>query len=276
MIPDIAPGHISIKYGFKGPNFSIISACSTGAHCIGNSYNMIKNNEAEIIITGGTEASITPLSIAGFSNMKALSKQTDKNIACRPFDLKRDGFVMGEGSGILVLESFESATKRNANILGEIVGYSATADAYHLTSPDPNGNGAKSAMINALSYANIGPNRIDYINTHGTSTQLNDMIETNAIKNVFKDHAYNISLNSTKSMTGHLLGAAGAIESIASILAIKDSIIPPTINYKNYDSKCDLNYTPNKAMIKKCQYAISNTFGFGGHNASIIFKKYAN
>ena len=276
MIPDIAPGHISIKYGFKGPNFSIISACATGTHCIGNAYNMIKNNEADIIISGGTEASITPLSIAGFSNMKALTKQTDKNIACRPFDLHRDGFVMGEGSGIVILESLESALRRDANILCEIVGYAATADAYHITSPDPNGRGAQSAMHKAINNAEINSNEIEYINTHGTSTKFNDIIETNAIKKVFKKHAYNISLNSTKSMTGHLLGATGAIESIASILSIKNSIIPPTINYKNVDPECDLNYTPNKFISKECNYALSNTFGFGGHNASIIFKKYIN
>ena len=276
MISDIASGHISIKYGFKGPNYSIVSACATGNHCIGNAYNMIKNNETEIVLAGGTEASISPLAISGFSNMKALSKQTDKNIACRPFDSLRDGFVMGEGCGMLMLESLESAEKRNAEILGEIIGYAATADAHHLTSPDPDGLGAISSMTKALNNAKIKPEKIDYINAHGTSTKYNDLIETQAIKKVFDKHAYNLSISSSKSMTGHLLGAAGAIESIASILTLKNSIISPTINYKNKDLDCDLDYTPNTSKNKNCSYALSNTFGFGGHNATLIFKKFLN
>ena len=276
MISDIASGHISIRYGFTGPNFSIVSACATGNHCIGNAYNMIRNNESDVILAGGTEASISPLSIAGFSNMKALSKQTDKNIACRPFDSMRDGFVMGEGSGILVLESLESAINRDVEILGEIIGYSATADAHHLTSPDPNGKGAINAMKIALKNSNIKPEDIDYINAHGTSTKYNDLIETKAIKEVFSDYAYNISISSSKSMTGHLLGAAGAIESIVSLLTIKNSVITPTINYKNKDLDCDLNYTPNQSQEKVSKYALSNTFGFGGHNSTIVFKKYTN
>ena len=274
MISDIASGHISIKYGFKGPNYSIVSACATGNHCIGNAYNMIRNNETEIVLAGGTEASISPLAISGFSNMKALSKQTDKNIACRPFDSLRDGFVMGEGCGMLMLESLDSAKARNANIFGEIIGYAATADAYHLTTPDPNGSGAISSMKTALDNAKINPEKIDYINAHGTSTKYNDLIETEAIKKVFNKHAYNLSISSSKSMTGHLLGAAGAIESIASILSINNSMITPTINYKNKDLNCDLDYTPNKSMNKNCNFALSNTFGFGGHNATLIFKKF--
>ena len=274
MITDIASGHISIKYGFRGPNYSVVSACATASHAIGDAYKMIKYNDADIIIAGGSEAGISPLSIAGFSNMKALSKNPDINKACRPFDSKRDGFVMGEGSGILILENLTSALKRNANILAEIVGYGATADAYHLTSPIPGGHGAKTAMSIAINEAKVKKTNIDYINTHGTSTPFNDKNETIAIKNLFKNHAYKISLSSSKSMTGHLLGAAGAVESIASILSIMKSTITPTINYKNNDIECDLNYTPNSSVKKDVNYALSNTFGFGGHNASILFKKY--
>ena len=275
MISDIAAGQISIRHGFKGINYGIVSACATGSHAIGDAYRQIRYGDADIIISGGSEASISPMSIAGFANMKALTKNPDINTACRPFDLNRDGFVMGEGSGILVLESEKSALKRNANILCEIVGYGATADAFHITSPIPDGLGASKAMEIALNENKIKAQDIDYINAHGTSTPFNDKNETKAIKNTFKKHAYNLNISSTKSLTGHLLGAAGSVEAIACILAINNSFIPPTINYQDVDPNCDLNYTPNKSINKKINYAMSNTFGFGGHNASLIFKNYA-
>ena len=274
MISDIAAGHISIKYGFKGINYGVVSACATGSHAIGDAYRQIKHGYEDIIIAGGCEAPITPMSIAGFSNMKALTQNPDINSACRPFDLNRDGFVMGEGAGILVLESEKSAIDRNANILCEIIGYGATADAYHLTSPIPEGAGASKAMQIALNENNTNIESIDYINAHGTSTPFNDKNESSAIKNTFNNFAKKIHISSTKSMTGHLLGAAGAIEAIACILSIKNSFIPPTINYSTPDPECDLNYTPNKSIFSEVNYAMSNTFGFGGHNASLIFKKY--
>ena len=274
MISDIAAGNISIKYGFKGINYAVVSACATGSHAIGDAYKTIKHGDADIIIAGGTEAGISPLSIAGFSNMKALTKNSNINNACRPFDVNRDGFVMGEGCGLVVLESLESALKRKANIISEIVGYGATADAHHLTTPSPDGIGAQAAMQLAINEANISIIDIDYINTHGTSIKYNDKNETTAIKSLFKKHAYRLSLNSTKSMTGHLLGAAGGIESIATIMSINESLVPPTINYLDKDPECDLNYTPNISIKRKINYGMSNTFGFGGHNASIIFKKY--
>ena len=273
MISDIAAGHISIKYGFKGINYGIVSACATGTHAIGNAYRQIKYGDADVMIAGGSEASITPISIAGFSNMRALSKNPDINSASRPFDFERDGFVMGEGAGVVVLENKDSAIKRNAKILGELVGYGATADAYHLTSPTPGGLGAIESMKIALKENNISPSEINYINAHGTSTPYNDKNETSAIKNVFKENAYKVNISSTKSMTGHLLGAAGAIETISCILSIKNSYIPPTINYSNPDPECDLKYTPNKSIDTSVDYAMSNTFGFGGHNATIILKK---
>ena len=274
MISDIAAGHISIKHGYKGLNYSVVSACASGSHAIGDAYKMIKYGDADAIIAGGSEAAISPISIAGFSNMKALTQNSDVNSACRPFDDNRDGFVMGEGAGIIVLESLSSARERNAFIHAEIVGYGATADAHHLTQPDPDGNGAYRSMQIALNDSKIEPNKIDYINAHGTSTIFNDKIETSSIKQLFKDHAYNVSISSTKSMTGHLLGAAGGIEAIACIQAIESSIVPPTINYNTPDKDCDLNYTPNIKINKNIDYALSNTFGFGGHNASLIFKKF--
>ena len=274
MISDIAAGHISIKYGFQGVNYAVVSACATGSHSIGDAYRQIKHGYEEIIVTGGCEAPITPMSIAGFSNMKALTKNHDRNTASRPFDLNRDGFVMGEGAGILVLESEKSALMRNVNILCEITGYGATADAFHLTTPIENGLGASKAMKKALSENSIDPSKIDYINAHGTSTIYNDKNETKAIKNVFLDHSNDVLISSTKSSTGHLLGAAGAVEAIACILSINNSFIPPTINYNTPDKECDLNYTPNTSVCKKVEYAMSNTFGFGGHNATLIFKKY--
>ncbi len=274
MISDIAPGHISIKYGFKGTNFSVVSACASSNHAIGMAFKSIKYNESDIIVTGGSEAGITPLSIAGFMNMKALSTESDINNASIPFDLNRNGFVMGEGSGILILESLESALKRDAKIYAEITGYGSTADAYHLTSPAPNGEGAKEAMSKAINEGNIKPNDIDYINAHGTSTYYNDLHETQAIKSLFKKHAYNLSISSTKSNIGHLLGASGAVEAIATIKSINNSFIAPTINYKTKDPQCDLDYTPNKGTKKNIQHAISNNFGFGGHNASILISKF--
>tara|TARA_B100002052_G_scaffold259116_1_gene251484 strand:- start:3001 stop:4227 length:1227 start_codon:yes stop_codon:yes gene_type:complete len=272
MISDIAPGHISIKYGFKGLNYSVTSACATSNHAFGDAFKMIQMGLADVIVAGGTEAAITEMSIAGFSNMKALSKNNDRNKASRPFDKNRDGFVMGEGAGILVLESSEHAQKRGAKILAEIVGYGASGDAYHITSPDPDGKGAIIAMKQAIFDAGIKSTDIDYINAHGTSTQYNDRIETKAIKNVFNKCYKNLHISSTKSMTGHLLGATGGIEAIATILSIKNNIITPTINYTNPDSECDLNCVPNKSISKNINYALSNNFGFGGHNSVIIFK----
>lgn len=272
MIPDIAPGHISIKHGFKGINYSVTSACATSNHAFGDAFKMIQLGLADVIIAGGTEAAITEMSIAGFSNMKALSKNNDSNSASRPFDKNRDGFVMGEGAGILVLENYDHAKKRNAQLLGELVGYGASADAYHITSPDPNGRGAQIAMLNAINDAGIKSSDIEYINAHGTSTPYNDRIETKAIKNIFKDSYKNLTISSTKSMTGHLLGATGGIEAIATILSINNKIISPTINYANPDPECDLNCVPNHSISKKINYAMSNNFGFGGHNSVVIFK----
>ncbi len=272
MISDIAAGQISIKYGFKGINYSVASACATSNHAFGDAYKMIQSGMADVIVSGGSEAAITEMSIAGFSNMKALSKNPDKKSASRPFDKNRDGFVMGEGAGILVLESYDHAKTRDAKILGEIVGYGATADAYHITSPDLEGKGGEMAMLNAISDANLDLSDITYINAHGTSTPYNDKIESKAIKSVFKDHSYTTYVTSTKSMTGHLLGAAGAIEAIASILSMNNSFIPPTINYSDKDHECDLNYLPNQGKSVNFDYTLSNSFGFGGHNSVIIFK----
>ena len=272
MISDIAPGHISIKYGFKGINYSVTSACATSNHAFGDAYKMIQSGLADVIIAGGTEAAITEMSIAGFSNMKALTKNNDVNSASRPFDKNRDGFVMGEGAGILVLESLDHAKKRNAKILAEIIGYGASADAYHITSPDPNGSGAIMAMETAIQDSGISKKDIRYINAHGTSTHYNDKIETKAIKHVFEKYYKDLYVSSTKSMTGHLLGATGGIEAIASILCMQNQKIVPTINYSNFDPECDLNYVPNKTISKKINYSLSNNFGFGGHNSVIIFK----
>ena len=274
MILDIVSGHISIKYGFKGANFAIVSACASANHAIGESFNRIKYGLNDIILTGGSEGGITPLSVAGFSNMKALSKNEDYSNASRPFDNNRDGFVIAEGAGILILEELEHALERNADIIGEVVGYGASADAYHLTSPDENGIGAIKSMKEAIKQAEITSKDIDYINAHGTSTKYNDRIETAAIKSLFKEHAYKLNISSSKSMLGHLLGAAGALEAIISILSIQNSIVPPTINYKNPDPECDLNYTPNKFINRDIKYALSNTFGFGGHNSSLVFKQF--
>lgn len=275
MISNMAPGQISMNFGFKGPTMIVTTACASSTNAIGEAYRMIKNGYLDMIVTGGSEASITPISVAGFSSMKALSTRNEEPTkASRPFDKARDGFVMGEGAGILILEDLNHALNRGAEIYGEIVGYGSTSDAFHITQPDPEAKGATRAMELALEEGKVEYNRIDYINAHGTSTYFNDKLETLAIKNLFKEHAKNINISSTKSMTGHLLGAAGGIEAIATVLAIKKGIIPPTINCEDPDGECDLNYTPNKAVERSIDFALSNSLGFGGHNASILFKKY--
>ena len=275
MISDIAAGQISIQYGLKGPNYATTSACATSSHAIADAFIHIQRGSADMIVCGGAEAAITPMSIGGFNAARAISTWNDRfKIASRPFDKDRNGFVMGEGSGTLILEEYEQAIDRGAKIYGEIVGVGLTGDAFHITAPPEGGEGAVRSMREAMRDAGVKPEEIDYINAHGTSTQLNDLNETKAIKTVFGDHAYKLSVSSTKSMTGHLLGAAGAIESIASVLSLKNSIITPTINFVEADPECDLDYTPNKPVEKDIKYAISNTFGFGGHNASLLFKKF--
>jgi 3-oxoacyl-[acyl-carrier-protein] synthase II len=276
MIVDISSGYISIKYGFRGPNFVTVSACASATNALIDAFNYIRLGKAEVMISGGSEAAITEAGVGGFNAMKALSERNDSpETASRPFDKDRDGFVLGEGAGALVLEEYEFAKARGAKIYAELVGGGMSADAYHITAPHPEGSGARNVMVNALSDAEITPDKIDYINVHGTSTPLGDISETQAIQKVFGDHAYDLNISSTKSMTGHLLGAAGAIEAIAAILAIENQTVPPTINHftddENFDPK--LNFTFNKAEERKVNYALSNTFGFGGHNTSIIFKK---
>ncbi len=275
MISDIAAGHISIKYGLKGPNYATTSACATSSHAIADAFILIQRGSADLMVSGGSEASITPMAVGGFNSARALSTWNEKyETASRPFDKDRNGFVMGEGSGTLILEEYEHAQKRGAKIYGEIVGVGMTGDAFHITAPAPEGEGACRSMKEAVRDAGIELTDIDYINAHGTSTELNDKNETLAIKSLFGEHAYNISVSSTKSMTGHLLGAAGAIESIASILALKNGKIPPTINLEEPSPECDLDYTPKVSKDRNIKYALSNTFGFGGHNASLLFKKY--
>jgi 3-oxoacyl-[acyl-carrier-protein] synthase II len=275
MISDIAAGHISIKYGLKGPNYATTSACATSSHAIADAFILVQRGTADFMVSGGSEASITPMAIGGFNSARAISTWNDKyEIASRPFDKDRNGFVMGEGSGTLILEEYEHAKKRGANIYAEIVGVGMTGDAFHITAPAPEGDGAFRSMREAVRDAGIELTDVDYINAHGTSTELNDKNETQAIKNLFGEHAYKLSVSSTKSMTGHLLGAAGAVESIASILAIKNSIVPPTINLDEPSPECDLDYTPKVPKEKNINYALSNTFGFGGHNATLLFKKY--
>ncbi|KYO66780.1 beta-ketoacyl-ACP synthase II [Thermovenabulum gondwanense] len=275
MIANMASAQISMEFNFKGPNITTVTACASGTTAIGEAFKMLQDGRAEVIIAGGTEAPITPLSIAGFSSMKALStRNSEPERASRPFDRERDGFVMGEGAGVLVLETLENALKRNARIYAEVLGYGSTADAYHLTQPAPDAEGAAKAMEIAIRDANIKPEDINYINAHGTSTPLNDKFETIAIKRVFKEHAYKLYISSTKSMTGHLLGAAGAVEGIATILSVYSDEIHPTINYEYEDPECDLNYVPNKSVKTKVNFALSNSMGFGGHNASVIFGKY--
>ncbi|MCZ2356250.1 MAG: beta-ketoacyl-ACP synthase II [Bacteroidia bacterium] len=275
MIIDIVPGHISIKYGLKGPNFSSIAACATSTNCIIDGYLLIQSGLADVVLAGGSEAAVTQPGIGGFNAMKALSERNDDpKTASRPFDLDRDGFVLGEGGGCLILEDLEYALSRGANIYAELVGIGMTADAYHITAPAPDGNGASRVMQTTLDYAKLPYTAIDYINVHGTSTPLGDIAETNSIKAVFKEHAAVLNISSTKSMTGHLLGAAGAIEAIATILAVKNDIVPPTINHFTDDPECDLNYTFHIPQQRTVNAAISNTFGFGGHNASLLFKKF--
>ena len=278
MISDIAAGNISIKHGFRGPNFCTVSACASATHAIIDSVNYIKLGKADVIISGGAEAAVCESGVGGFNAMHALSTRNDEpETASRPFDSTRDGFVLGEGAGCIILEELEHAKKRGATIYAEYVGGGMSADAYHLTAPHPEGLGALNVMRNAISDGNITPEDIDYVNVHGTSTPLGDIAESIAIKKVFGEHAYNLNISSTKSMTGHLLGAAGAVEAIACIMAVREKIIPPTINNKHFDEQIDskLNFTLNKAQERNVRSALSNTFGFGGHNASIIFKKYS-
>ncbi len=273
-ISNMASGLIAIRYGFKGPNYCVVSACATGNHAIGDAMRLIQKGDIDIAIAGGCESAITPLGIAGFASMKALSTRNDNpKAASRPFDRDRDGFVMGEGAGILILEEYEHAKARGAKIYAELAGYGATDDAYHITAPCVDGEGAYMCMKLALEDAKIQPQDVDYINAHGTSTPLNDKSETLAIKRLFKEHAYNLKISSNKSMIGHLLGAASAVEAVATLLTIKHGIIPPTINLDNPDPECDLDYVPNKAIKKDVNVALSNSFGFGGTNASLIFRK---
>ncbi|MGW8457609.1 beta-ketoacyl-ACP synthase II [Bacillus atrophaeus] len=274
MIPDMATGQISIALGAKGVNSCTVTACATGTNSIGDAFKVIQRGDADAMITGGTEAPLTRMSFAGFSANKALSTNPDPKTASRPFDKNRDGFVMGEGAGIVVLEELEHALARGAKIYGEIVGYGSTGDAYHITAPAQDGEGGARAMQEAIKDAGLAPEEIDYINAHGTSTYYNDKYETMAIKTVFGEHANKLAISSTKSMTGHLLGAAGGVEAIFSVLAIKDGIIPPTINIETPDEECDLDYVPDTARKQDLNVVLSNSLGFGGHNATLIFKKY--
>lgn len=275
LIPDMAAGQVSITLGAKGINSCTVTACASGANSIGDAFKVIERGDADVMITGGCEAPITTMAIAGFSAAKALSTNPDPSKASRPFDLNRDGFVMGEGGAILILESLEHAKKRGATIYAEIAGYGATGDAYHITAPAPEGEGGVRAMLQALKDAGLRPEDIDYMNAHGTSTYYNDKYETLAVKKVFGDHASKLAISSTKSMTGHLLGAAGAVEAIFSVKAIVDSIIPPTINLETPDPECDLDYVPNQARKQEVRAVLSNSLGFGGHNATLVFKKYS-
>jgi 3-oxoacyl-[acyl-carrier-protein] synthase II len=275
LIANLASGHIAIQFGPKGPNTCVVTACATGAHCIGDAFRAIVYGDAEAMIAGGTEANITPLTIGGFNAMKALSTKNDEpEKACRPFEKNRDGFVVAEGAGIVLLEELKFALNRNAKIYGELVGYGYTGDAYHITAPSPDGDGAVRCMRMALKDAGLKLEDVEYINAHGTSTPLNDLTETLAIKTVFGDHAKKVPISATKSMTGHLLGAAGSTEAIFTLLAIRDGIMPPTINYEEPDPQCDLDYVPNVARRQPLNIAMSNAFGFGGTNATLIFKKF--
>jgi 3-oxoacyl-[acyl-carrier-protein] synthase II len=275
VIINLASGQASIVLGAKGPNSSAVTACATGNNCIGDAFKIIERGDADVMVAGGTESVISPLCIAGFSAMKALStRNDDPQGASRPFDRDRDGFVIGEGAGVLILEELEYAKGRGANILAEIVGYGMTADAYHMTSPAPEGEGAARCMEAALRDGGVSPEEVDYINAHGTSTPQGDIAETQAIKGLFREHARNVAMSSTKSMTGHLLGAAGGIEGVFTVLSIDRGIMPPTINYKTPDPECDLDYVPNSAREGKINVAMSNSFGFGGTNATLIFKRF--
>ena len=276
FIADIAAGIVSMRFNAKGPNYATVSACATSAHAIGDAFRTIQYGDADVMITGGSEATVTPMAIGGFANMKALSERNESpSTASRPFDATRDGFVMGEGAGVVILEEFEHARARGAKIYAEIVGYGATGDAHHLTAPAPEGEGAQRAMRRAMKDAGVTPADIDYINAHGTSTPANDLNETKAIKAVFGEYAKSVNVSSTKSMTGHMLGAAGAVEFIFCGLATRDSIIPPTINYETPDPELDLNYTPNAAIRRPVNLALSNSFGFGGHNVSLAIRRFS-
>jgi 3-oxoacyl-[acyl-carrier-protein] synthase II len=275
FIADIAAGIVSMMFNAKGPNYATVSACATSAHAIGDAYRTIQYGDADVMITGGAEATVTPMAIGGFANMKALSERNDSpETASRPFDATRDGFVMGEGAGVLILEELEHALARGATIYAEIVGYGATGDAYHLTAPAPDGEGAQRAMKRALKDAGLEPKDIQYINAHGTSTPANDFNETRAIKAVFGDEARKVNVSSTKSATGHMLGAAGAVEAVVSAMVVGTGIIPPTINYQNPDPELDLNYTPNKSVERDVNAVLSNSFGFGGHNTTLAIKRF--
>jgi 3-oxoacyl-[acyl-carrier-protein] synthase II len=277
MIGNMAPGMISIHFGALGPNLSIATACAAGAHAIGDSFKMIQTGMADAMITGGTEAVVSKTAVAGFNAMKALSTRNDEpEKASRPFDRDRDGFVIGEGSGILILEALDNALERGVKIYAEIVGFGLTGDGYHMTSPCPDGDGAVRCMQAALDDAGVGYDNVDYINAHGTSTELNDLYESRAVKTVFKDYAYKVAISSTKSMTGHLLGGAGGIETVFSALSVYHDMIPPTINYENQAEECDLDYVPNTARQAPVKVAMTNSFGFGGTNATLILKKYAD
>ncbi|HEM0894942.1 TPA: beta-ketoacyl-ACP synthase II [Listeria monocytogenes] len=273
MIPDMGSGQVSIRFGAKGINSTTVTACATATNSIGDAFKVIERGDADAMITGGAEAPITKMSLAGFTANKALSLNPDPETACRPFDKDRDGFIIGEGAGIVILEEYEHAKARGAKIYAEIVGYGATGDAYHITAPAPNGEGAARAMKMAIDDAGLTPDKVDYINAHGTSTPYNDEYETQAIKTVFGDHAKKLAISSTKSMTGHTLGASGGIEAIFALLTIRDNIIAPTIHLKNQDEVCDLDYVPNEAREANVNVVISNSFGFGGHNATLVFKR---
>ncbi len=271
MIANIASGQVAIKFGLKGYNACVVTACATANHSIGDAMRVIQNGYADIMISGGAEASISPLGFSGFCAMRAMSENPDPESACRPFDKNRDGFVMGEGAGVLVLEEYEHAVKRGANILAELMGYGCTCDAYHITAPDPDGDAGARCLELALEDAGITPEMVGYFNAHGTSTPLNDPLETKVVKRVF---GTNIAVSATKSMTGHLLGAAGGIEAVITVMALKDGFLPPTINLRDPDPECDLDYVPNQGRKKDIEYAISNALGFGGHNGALLFKKY--
>lgn len=274
-IVNLAAGQVSIRFGAKGPNSATATACSAGAHAIGDSFKIIQRGDADVMICGGAESAITPMSVAGFASMRALSTRNDDPAhACRPFDRDRDGFVIGEGAGIMILEELQFAKRRGAHIYAEIAGYGMAADAFHLTMPDETGSGARRVMERTIKDAGIRPDQVGYINAHGTSTPYNDKFETLAIKDTFGDHAYKLAVSSTKSMTGHLLGAAGGIEGVFSVLAIHRNMLPPTINYVNPDPDCDLDYVPNTPRASVVDYALSNSFGFGGTNAALLFKRY--
>jgi len=275
-IINLASGHISIRYGAKGPNSATATACSASAHAVGDSFRLIQHGDAEVMICGGAEAAITPMGVGGFAAMKALStRNNEPERASRPFDADRDGFVIGEGAGILILESLEYAERRGARIIGEIVGYGMSGDAHHITAPEANGDGAYRVMRAAIRDARLEPHQIDYVNAHGTSTPLGDAIETKAMKRVFGEHAKKIAVSSTKSMTGHLLGGAGGLEAGISVLALRDQVLPPTINQETPDPECDLDYVPNHMRKAAVEYALSNSFGFGGTNAALLFKHWA-